>query len=127
MKKMRFFYLLMFFLLIFGLSCSPSKNSGNVQSSSVQGSVIGLEGSVLINGNPVLVGAKVPDGSILQTDENGYCEITFLGSNIIRIFDDTIMRISFSEAMVNVERGTAAAVLRNIKTLLKKGRRIFFT
>ena len=110
----------MFFLLITGLSCSPSGKSGNTLSSSVQGSVIGLEGTVLINGNPVQVGEKVADGSVLQTDKDGYCEITFMGSNIIKIFDDTIMRISFSEAMVNVERGTAAAVLRNIKTLLKK-------
>ena len=86
----------------------------------IKGYAVMVEGNVRIKGLPVKTGADIPDGSVITTGKDSYCEITFLGQNIIRVYENSLIRLSFSEAMISVDRGTAAAVLRNIKTLLKK-------
>jgi ferric-dicitrate binding protein FerR (iron transport regulator) len=45
--------------------------------------------------------------------------VQFLGSNIIRVFEDSIIRLSFKEAELNLDKGAAAAILRNIGSLIK--------
>ena len=114
--------LILILLLIFLTACTPGENIAGGEKVAVEGKIIAMEGRVLLNSREAAPGDAVPDKAVITTDETGYCEVTFLESNIIRIFESSIMKISFSEAMLGVERGTAAAVLRNIASLLREDR-----
>jgi hypothetical protein len=125
MRKIKRLYFLFASLSMLLLSCTPKENTAQRQNAAIQGTIVGLEGTVLVNGEEAQLKSVVPDGAVIATDENGYCEITFLGSNIIKIFEGSLMKISFTEAMISVDRGAAAAVLRNIKSLLNKENDLF--
>lgn len=107
------------------LACTPQKTETAPRTVSIEGTVIGLEGRVLVNGIEADFDSPVPDGAVITTDEEGYCEITFLGDNIIRIYENAFMKISFKDAVITVDRGAAAAVLRNLGGLLEKNDDVF--
>ncbi len=107
-------------------SCTRETNStGNVPKSNITGKAFIIEGEVTIDGKSAETGDIIKDGDVISTSGDSYCEVTFLGGNIIRIYENSLMKISFSEAMISLERGTAAAVLRNISSLLKKETELF--
>jgi ferric-dicitrate binding protein FerR (iron transport regulator) len=116
----------LFPILLFALiSCTAPDKNVSPGGAAIEGKVIGLEGIVLINGSEAGLNSPVPDNAVITTDEDGYCEVTFLGSNIIRIYENSIIKVSFSGAMLAVDRGAAAAILRNIATLLKNEKDLF--
>ena len=118
MRKSVLFLILIPTLLFTLITCSAPDKTVSSAGSAIKGKVIGLEGSVLINGKEAGLNSPVPDNAIITTDEDGYCEVTFLGSNIIRVYENSIIKVSFSDAMLAVDRGAAAAIFRNILTLL---------
>lgn len=78
-----------------------------------------MTGEVFLDGKSIELATVVSDGSVIQTDADGYCEIQFLGSNVIRVFENSIIRLSFSESTVSLEKGAAAAVFRNLSGLIQ--------
>ena len=104
--------------LILLLSCGTEKQK-SPSAAVVTGKIIGLEGDVKLGGKPVETGDTVPDGSVITTSTDGYCEVQFLGSNIIKIYEDSIIKLSFSDSTISLDRGAAAAVLRNIGSLIQ--------
>ncbi|QEN08419.1 hypothetical protein EXM22_10640 [Oceanispirochaeta crateris] len=111
-------YLILLMPLFFMMSCLEEKQKVSPPQS-VTGKIIGMEGDVKLEGKIVETGDSVPDGSVITTSLDGYCEIQFLGSNIIKIYEDSILRISFTDSTISLDRGAAAAVLRNIGTLIQ--------
>lgn len=114
--KARLFLLLIPFLLLMSCTKQPEKTSTG---SEIKGKIIDMAGEVILDGKSIELGAVVPDGSVIQTDADGYCEIQFLDSNVIKIFEDSIIRLSFSNSTVSLEKGAAAAVLRNLSGLIQ--------
>ncbi len=115
--KVKFLVLILPLLLI--LSCTNEKTRNSGTSAVITGKIIAMDGSVTISGKSAQPGDTVNDGAVVATSGDGYCEIQFLGSNIIKIFEDSILRISFRDSTVSLDRGAAAAVLRNIGTLIQ--------
>ncbi len=108
--------LLMMAFLVF--SCEKQSKT-NESGPPINGKVVNLSGDVKMEGRSIETGAAVPDGTVIQTGADGYCEIQFLGSNIIRIFEDSIIRLSFADSTISVDRGAVAAVLRNLGDFVK--------
>ncbi len=104
-------------------SCKEEKK--DITRTNIDGRAVALEGEVKVGGRLIETGDLIPDGSVISTGPDSYCEVTFLGGNIIRVFENSLLKVSFSEAMVSLDRGTAAAVLRNIATLIKKEMGLF--
>ncbi|MDC7242365.1 MAG: FecR family protein, partial [Spirochaetales bacterium] len=99
-------------------SCEKQSESA-VSGPPVTGEIVNMAGSVTMGGQSVAEGDSVPDGSVIQTGVDGYCEIQFLGANVIRIFEDSIIRLSFAESTVSVDRGAVAGVLRNLGDFIR--------
>jgi len=115
--KFKSLFIILPFLVV--LSCSGEKERKNETSAVITGKIIAMEGVVHMNEKPAQAGDKVQDGSVISTSGDGYCEVQFLGNNIIKIFEDSILRISFKDSTISLDRGAAAAVLRNIGSLIK--------
>lgn len=114
--KVRLILLLIPFMLLMSCAKQTEKTSA---APDIKGKIVDMTGDVMLDGKGIELGALVPDGSIIQTDAEGYCEIQFLDSNVIRIFEDSIIRLSFSKSTVSLEKGAAAAVLRNLSGLIQ--------
>jgi hypothetical protein len=114
--KVKFLILLLPLFLI--LSCVGEKQKKGT-AAEVTGKIIGMEGEVNLAGKPAQTGDSVPDESVITTSANGYCEIQFLDSNIIKVYEDSIIRLSFSKSTISLDRGAAAAILRNIGSLIQ--------
>ncbi len=112
-------YALFTILLLVLLSSCEEKREKPSDSVAITGKIIAMEGIVTVGGEEAREGSVVRDGDIIKTDEASYCEIQFLGSNIIRVFEDSIIRLSFDDAELNLDRGAAAAILRNIGSLIR--------
>lgn len=104
------------FLLLNSCTKKPQTATGAPE---IKGIIVNKEGDVTLGGKSIEIGAVVPDGSVIQTGPKGFCEIQFLDSNIIRVFEDSIIRLSFTSSTVSLDRGAAAAVLRNLSTLIQ--------
>lgn len=115
--KVKFLVFFLPFLIFF--SCTGEKEKSKGTSAVITGKIIAMEGTVEMNGKPAQDGDTVHDGAVITTSEDGYCQVQFLGSNIINIFEDSILRISFRDSTVSLDRGAAAAILRNIGTLIQ--------
>lgn len=109
--------LLLIPLLLLG-SCTK-KPEAESAAAEIKGKIVDMAGDVSLGGKSIETGAVVPDGSVIQTGPDGYCEIQFLDSNIIRVFEDSIIRLSFSNSTVSLDRGAAAAVMRNLGSFIQ--------
>ena len=105
------------------VSCKEGKK--NLSAGNIDGRAVAMKGEVKVGNSLIETGELIPDGSVISTGPDSYCEITFLGGNIIRVFENSLLKVSFSDAMISLDRGTAAAVLRNIATLIKKEMGLF--
>ncbi len=78
--------------------------------------VVYKEGILTVDGTPVEIGAKVPDGALLSTDKNGLAEIVFADKNVVRVGPSTTFRVSLEKKRrsLEIERGTITAVLRKL-------------
>ncbi|MBF9018059.1 MULTISPECIES: FecR domain-containing protein [unclassified Oceanispirochaeta] len=112
--KPKLLLILIPFLLL--LSCTKQTEKS---APDIKGEIVNMEGDVTLAGKSTKIGDPVSDESVIQTGADGYCEIQFLDSNIIRVFEDSIIRISFSNSTVSLDRGAAAAVLRNLSSLIQ--------
>lgn len=80
-------------------------------------SVVYLEGSLTMNGEPLEIGAIIEDDALLQTQADSLAEIVFGDKNAIRIGPNASLRVHLAELerSVQVERGAVTAVLRKLE------------
>ena len=78
--------------------------------------VVYKEGVLSVDGKPVEIGAKVPDGALLSTDVNGLAEIVFADKNAFRVGPATTFRVRLEKKRrsLEIERGPITAVLRKL-------------
>ncbi|MDC7235163.1 MAG: FecR family protein, partial [Spirochaetales bacterium] len=115
---MKLKYILLTIPLLLLLSCEK-KAPAQTAALSIEGTIAHMAGMVTVDGRTAEPGTRVKDGEVVQTGPEGFCEIQFLDANIIRIYEDSIIKISFSESTVSLEKGAAAAVLRNLGDFIK--------
>lgn len=75
-----------------------------------------LEGRAWVNGRPASTGTVVMDGDWVVTGRKSTCEIIFAEKNILRLSDETRMKMSISgeEKTLEIVRGAFAALARGL-------------
>lgn len=78
-----------------------------------------LEGEVFINGEPAEFGDIVEADSTLSTSVNSYCELVFLDQNIIRIQENSLVRLdlNLNQSRVELEQGSMAALMNKLRSI----------
>lgn len=78
--------------------------------------VVYCEGKVTLNGADIDIGATVPENSLIVTGKGSMAEIAFNSKNIIRIGENTTVRLSLNTLKRNVDlkQGTFTAVLHRL-------------
>lgn len=75
-----------------------------------------LEGMVTVNGRQADIGRQLKDGDHVSTGKKSLCEIVFAEKNILRLTDETSMKISVNGRKKNLEliKGTFFALARKL-------------
>jgi len=78
-----------------------------------------MEGEVTLNGEAARIGLEVEPGSTVRTGSESYCEVIFQGRNIFQIQEDStaVISIDASSGGIELERGSLAAVFKQVRTL----------
>jgi len=88
----------------------------------VRASVDYLEGDVLVDGAPAILGMELKPGAVIDVGEGSLCEVVF-GRNIVRIYAETTAVIDIGKItnQVSVDRGAVAAVFDKLQELGNDG------
>lgn len=117
-------YLLLLCLLFSGLlfANGSSDIDMNNLSQEVNAHINFIEGLVLINGEEASEGLQVFSGDVIETGEDGFCEIEFLNRNVFQIWENSLASLHFEaeQSSINLERGSLAALFDKLAVLTQE-------
>ncbi len=108
-------------IVISGISVGPlfARGGGEAQATGfTQGKIEFVEGFVQINNTPADFGTVVPDGAVVKTEADSYCDIVFGENNVIRLFENTLATIQFSSGELDMKAGSVGAVLNRLSAVV---------
>ena len=112
-------------LLLFAVPVYSGGQAEPIDPATLEGSLVYLEGPVMLNGSSAATGDAVWPGDRLETGPGGVAEISFGPRNILQFQEETSAVIDPAWGGVELERGTLAAVLKGLARLGFGGERRF--
>jgi hypothetical protein len=116
MKKI---WILLCLSLAFIVSANGTKDLATTEEGPIEGVLTYMEGDVWVNDAFAEFGMIVPADGRIKTGVDGYCEIQFLGKNIFRLQEDSILQLQLksSGSSLNLQQGTMAALFDKLDRL----------